>query len=50
MAQQDIDNVTNWLQSQGFRINQVYPNRMLIDFSGTAGQIAQGLPHRRWST
>ncbi len=37
----DIQQVTNWLQSQGFQINQVYPNRMVIDFSGTAGQIAQ---------
>ena len=37
----DIQQVTNWLQSHGFRINQVYPNRMVIDFSGTAGQIAE---------
>jgi hypothetical protein len=36
----DIQQVTNWLQSQGFQINQVYPNKMLIDFSGNAGQIA----------
>ncbi len=37
----DIQQVTNWLQSQGFVINKVYPNRMLIDISGTAGAIAQ---------
>ncbi len=37
----DIQQVTNWLQSQGFQINQVYTNRMVIDFSGTAGQIQQ---------
>jgi len=35
----DIREVTNWLESQGFQINQVYTNRMVIDFSGTAGQI-----------
>ena len=40
VAQEDIQQVTNWLQSYGFQINQVYPNRMVIDFSGTAGQIA----------
>jgi len=40
VAEADIQQVTNWLQSNGFRINQVYPNRMLIDISGTAGQVA----------
>ena len=40
VAEEDIRQVTNWLQSYGFQINQVYPNRMVIDFSGTAGQIA----------
>jgi Pro-kumamolisin, activation domain/MBG domain (YGX type) len=37
----DVQQVTNWLQSQGFQVNQVYPNRMVIDFSGTASQIQQ---------
>jgi Pro-kumamolisin, activation domain len=41
VAQSDIDTVTGWLQSHGFRINQVYPSGMLIDFSGTAGQIGE---------
>ncbi len=39
VAQEDIDKVTNWLESHGFRINYVYPNKMLIDISGTAGQL-----------
>ena len=39
VAQQDIDAVTGWLRSQGFAVGHVYPNRMVIDFSGTAGQI-----------
>ncbi|MGA3325336.1 MAG: FG-GAP-like repeat-containing protein [Terriglobia bacterium] len=30
---------TSWLESQGFRVNLVYPNQMVIDFSGSAGQI-----------
>ncbi|MGB0117729.1 MAG: Ig-like domain repeat protein, partial [Terriglobales bacterium] len=44
VAQKDIDTITSWLQSHGFRVNRVYPSRMLIDFSGTAGQI-QGAFH-----
>src|SRR5215471_19024927 len=39
LVQQDIDAITAWLQSQGFRVNHVYPNRMVIDFSGDAGRI-----------
>ena len=39
VAQEDIDTVTSWLEAHGFRINNIYPNKMLIDFSGTAGQL-----------
>ena len=41
VAQSDITTITNWLESQGFTVNQVYPNRMTIDFSGTAGKVHQ---------
>ena len=41
VAQADIAAVTNWLESQGFVVNQVYPNNVTIDFSGTAGQLRQ---------
>lgn len=34
VAQEDIDTVTYWLKSHGFRINQVYTSRIMIDFSG----------------
>jgi len=39
VAQQDIDAITGWLRSQGFTVGHVYPNHMVIDFSGSAGQI-----------
>ena len=34
------DSVTGWLESHGIVVNSVYPNGVLIDFSGSAGQIA----------
>ncbi len=40
-AQQDVAVVTRWLGSHGFAVNEVHPNGMLIDFSGTAGQIRE---------
>jgi subtilase family serine protease len=39
VAQQDIDTVTAWLTMHGLTVNTVYPNRLLIDFSGSAAQI-----------
>jgi subtilase family serine protease len=39
VAQKDIDSITSWLESDGFTVNYVYPNNMVIDFSGTAGEI-----------
>src|ERR1700752_2417323 len=41
LAQTDLDTVTSWLRSHGFRVNVVYPSGMGIDFSGTAGQVRQ---------
>ncbi|MFZ1918459.1 MAG: protease pro-enzyme activation domain-containing protein, partial [Terriglobales bacterium] len=41
VAQEDIDTVTTWLQSHGFRVNRVYENKMLIDISGTAAQLRE---------
>lgn len=38
-AQQDIQTVTGWLQREGFTVNTVYPNGLVIDFSGTAGGV-----------
>jgi len=39
LAQQDLDTLSRWLVSHGFRVNMVYRNGMLIDFSGTARQV-----------
>jgi subtilase family serine protease len=38
-AEQDIASVSSWLRSSGFTVNTVYPSGMVIDFSGTAGQV-----------
>jgi Pro-kumamolisin, activation domain/HYDIN/CFA65/VesB-like, Ig-like domain/Cep192 domain 4 len=45
LAAQDLATITGWLKSQGFTVNEVYPNGTLIDFSGTAGQV-----HRAFHT
>lgn len=39
LARPDLDAVTSWLASHGFRVNVIYPSGMLIDFSGTAAQV-----------
>jgi subtilase family serine protease len=39
LAQQDLDTITRWLQSHGLVVNKIYPGGMVIDFSGTAGQV-----------
>jgi subtilase family serine protease len=42
-ADQDIQIVTSWLQSHGFRIGQVAKGRNIIEFSGTAAQVQDAL-------
>src|SRR6266699_2700030 len=39
LAKPDLDVVTGWLESHGFRVNVVYPSGMLIDFSGTVAHV-----------
>ncbi len=41
LAQADMAAITGWLKSHGFAVNAVYPNGMVIDFSGTAGQVRE---------
>ncbi len=39
LARQDLNKIAGWLESQGLVVNVVYPSGMLIDFSGSAGQV-----------
>ena len=39
LAAQDLDMIMRWLESHGFKVNVVYENGTLIDFSGTASQV-----------
>jgi len=39
VAKQDRDTIKGWLQSHGFKVNVDYQSGLLIDFSGTAGQV-----------
>jgi subtilase family serine protease len=41
VANQDRATIKNWLQSHGFKVNVDYPNGVMLDFSGTAGQIRE---------
>jgi subtilase family serine protease len=40
-AAADVAAVTGWLQAHGFTVNAVHANQMLVDFSGTAGQVRE---------
>jgi subtilase family serine protease len=37
----DMDKVTGWLHSHGFRVDSILPSGMAIEFSGTAGQVKE---------
>lgn len=41
LAASDLKTITGWLVGRGFTVNVVYGNGVLIDFSGTAGQVRQ---------
>jgi subtilase family serine protease len=43
LAQQDLDTIKSWLESKGFTVNYIYPTRMVMDISATAGIIRQAL-------
>jgi subtilase family serine protease len=39
VAKHDRDTIKSWLESHGLQVNVDYENGILIDFSGTAGQV-----------
>src|SRR5260370_24417690 len=39
LGEQDLQAITGWLAANGFRVNLVYPNHLVVDFSGTAAQV-----------
>jgi subtilase family serine protease len=39
VAKSDVDTVTTWLKSRGFLVNGVQASGLMVDFSGTAGQV-----------
>ena len=41
LAGEDLNVIATWLQKHGFQVNLVYPSGMLIDFSGSAGQVRE---------
>src|SRR5208282_2085395 len=41
VADSDIEAIKAWLESHGFTVGYVYPTRMVMDFSGTAGEIRE---------
>jgi subtilase family serine protease len=41
LAESDIQAITGWLQSHGLTVNSVYTSGMVIDFSGSAGQVGR---------
>ncbi|HME41494.1 MAG TPA: S53 family peptidase [Syntrophorhabdales bacterium] len=41
LAEADRNRITTWLAKHGFQVNVVYPSGMVIDFSGSAGQVRE---------
>jgi len=41
LAPEDLTTITTWLQSHGLQVNVAYPSGMVIDFSGSAGQVRE---------
>lgn len=41
VAQEDIATISAWLRSHGFTVDDPHPSRMIVTFSGTAGQVRE---------
>ena len=40
-ADSNVEAIKAWLESYGFTVGYVYPTNMVVDFSGTAGQVRE---------
>jgi Pro-kumamolisin, activation domain len=40
-SQQDLNTITHWLESHGFSVYGIHPNRLVIDISGTAATLRE---------
>jgi hypothetical protein len=40
-SEDDLEAITQWLESYGFIVNEIGPSRLIIEFSGTAGDVAK---------
>jgi subtilase family serine protease len=43
LAAEDLKTLQRWLESHGFTVNRVYANGLVVDFSGTAGEVREAL-------
>jgi len=43
LAAEDLKTLQRWLESHGFAVNRVYANGLVVDFSGTAGEVREAL-------
>jgi subtilase family serine protease len=41
LAARDLATIRLWLESHGFVVNRVYQNGLIVDFSGSAGQVRE---------
>jgi len=41
LAPADLEVLQSWLEAHGFRVNRVYSHGLVIDFSGTAGEVRE---------
>lgn len=41
LSQQDIDTLSNWIESQGLKVSWVSPSRLFIGVNGAAGDLAR---------
>ena len=43
LSDHDLRRIEDWLRSHGIRVNFVYPNRVVMDISGTARQLREAV-------